>query len=249
MIKFFRKIRQNLLSEGKTRKYLKYAVGEIVLVVIGILIALQINNIKTKHDNRQTEKILLQSIREDLLRDTTDLQKLNSYKKDQFSGTEDMLRLFARPNPSEIDTLSFLGKMEFLLYYFTHYPANTSFDLAKSSGNLFLVTNKDLIDDLSNYYGDSELDIFLNNSKNYTTDYIGIFQQKYRLVGPIILPEIYADEEPYNFPIDEFLHDIEMENYYLIFHTHLRIGIDLTHEKIEMAKGLIEAIDLELQQF
>ena len=44
MIKFFRKIRQNLLSEGKTGKYLKYAIGEIVLVVIGILIALQINN-------------------------------------------------------------------------------------------------------------------------------------------------------------------------------------------------------------
>ena len=44
MIKFFRKIRQNLLAEGKTGKYLKYAVGEIILVVIGILIALQINN-------------------------------------------------------------------------------------------------------------------------------------------------------------------------------------------------------------
>ena len=44
MIKFFRKFRQNLLSEGKTGKYLKYAIGEIILVVIGILIALQINN-------------------------------------------------------------------------------------------------------------------------------------------------------------------------------------------------------------
>jgi hypothetical protein len=44
MIKFFRKIRQNLLMENKTGKYLKYAIGEIILVVIGILIALQINN-------------------------------------------------------------------------------------------------------------------------------------------------------------------------------------------------------------
>jgi len=44
MIKFFRKIRQNLLSQGKTGKYFKYAIGEIVLVVIGILIALGINN-------------------------------------------------------------------------------------------------------------------------------------------------------------------------------------------------------------
>ena len=44
MIKFFRKIRQNLLSEGKTGKYLKYEIGEIILFVFGILIALQINN-------------------------------------------------------------------------------------------------------------------------------------------------------------------------------------------------------------
>lgn len=44
MIAFFRKIRKNLVSEGKTVKYFKYALGEIILVVIGILIALQINN-------------------------------------------------------------------------------------------------------------------------------------------------------------------------------------------------------------
>ena len=44
MIKLFRHIRQNLIMENKTSKYLKYAIGEIVLVVIGILIALQINN-------------------------------------------------------------------------------------------------------------------------------------------------------------------------------------------------------------
>jgi hypothetical protein len=44
MVKFFRKIRQKLLSENKFSKYFIYAIGEIVLVVIGILIALQINN-------------------------------------------------------------------------------------------------------------------------------------------------------------------------------------------------------------
>jgi len=52
MIKFFREIRQNLLMENKTRKYFRYAIGEIVLVVIGILIALQINN---WNDERKAE--------------------------------------------------------------------------------------------------------------------------------------------------------------------------------------------------
>ncbi|TXD52648.1 MULTISPECIES: tetratricopeptide repeat protein [unclassified Polaribacter] len=55
MIKFFRKIRQDLLKENKTKKYFKYAVGEIILVVIGILIALQINN---WNENRKSNAIL-----------------------------------------------------------------------------------------------------------------------------------------------------------------------------------------------
>ena len=55
MIKLFRNIRQNLLTEGKTTKYLKYAIGEIILVVIGILIALQINNWNENRKNESTE--------------------------------------------------------------------------------------------------------------------------------------------------------------------------------------------------
>ena len=51
MIKFFRKIRQKLLTENKFSKYLLYAIGEIVLVVIGILIALQIKNIGETSDS------------------------------------------------------------------------------------------------------------------------------------------------------------------------------------------------------
>lgn len=61
MIKFFRKIRQNLLSEGKTGKYLKYALGEIFLVMIGILLALQVNDWNERRKGRiQEHRILLQ---------------------------------------------------------------------------------------------------------------------------------------------------------------------------------------------
>ena len=55
MINFFRKIRYNLMEQNKTGKYFKYAIGEIVLVVIGILIALSINNWneQPKQDNQE----------------------------------------------------------------------------------------------------------------------------------------------------------------------------------------------------
>ena len=70
MIKFFRKIRQNLLSEGKTGKYMKYAIGEIVLVVIGILIALSINNWNENRKAYSKSKNYLTEMLKDLESDT-----------------------------------------------------------------------------------------------------------------------------------------------------------------------------------
>lgn len=73
MIKFFRKIRQNLLSEGKTGKYFKYAIGEIILVVIGILIALQINNWNENRKEKNSLKILTENLHNEF---TTNLKEL-----------------------------------------------------------------------------------------------------------------------------------------------------------------------------
>ncbi len=65
MIKFFRKIRFDLMKKNKTGKYLKYAIGEIVLVVIGILIALQINNWNENRKSEITKHVLLQELKQE----------------------------------------------------------------------------------------------------------------------------------------------------------------------------------------
>tara|TARA_R110002051_G_scaffold323712_2_gene418224 strand:- start:13567 stop:13764 length:198 start_codon:yes stop_codon:yes gene_type:complete len=62
MIKFFRKIRQKILTENKFSKYLLYAIGEIVLVVIGILIALQVNNMNEVEKVKDKEVIYLNAL-------------------------------------------------------------------------------------------------------------------------------------------------------------------------------------------
>ena len=69
MIKFFRKIRYDLMSSGKTSKYIKYAIGEIILVVIGILIALQINNWNEDRKNATNEAHILNEILNNLNED------------------------------------------------------------------------------------------------------------------------------------------------------------------------------------
>lgn len=74
MIKFFRKIRQNLLTENKFSKYLLYAIGEIILVVIGILIALGINNWNQKNSDRKIEKDYISSLIEDAKTDLSNFE-------------------------------------------------------------------------------------------------------------------------------------------------------------------------------
>ncbi len=70
MLAFFRKIRQSLLSDSNFSKYLIYAIGEIVLVVIGILIALQINNWNEEKKTAENVKTLLIALQSDLIQDT-----------------------------------------------------------------------------------------------------------------------------------------------------------------------------------
>jgi len=82
MIKFFRKIRQNLLIENKTGKYLKYAIGEIVLVMIGILLALQVSDWNQDRKDRISERKILNNIHRDFIQNKVnfDSVKVINYK-------------------------------------------------------------------------------------------------------------------------------------------------------------------------
>jgi hypothetical protein len=74
MIKFFRHIRQRLLTENKVSKYMFYAIGEILLVVIGIVIAVQIGNWNNDMKRKKLEKILLSQVKEEILMTLNDLE-------------------------------------------------------------------------------------------------------------------------------------------------------------------------------
>jgi hypothetical protein len=94
MIKFFRKIRYNLMQTGKTGKYFKYAIGEIVLVMIGILLALQVNNwndIKNaQKDSIQFTNRLLSEVNSNLV--ITDIEITN--EQNQINSCKQMLSMF-----------------------------------------------------------------------------------------------------------------------------------------------------------
>ena len=87
MIKFFRKIRYDLMGKNKTGKYFKYAIGEIILVIIGILIALSINNWNENRKLQNEELSLLHEVKSNL--EVT----LNNFINDTLYNTQSIIQL------------------------------------------------------------------------------------------------------------------------------------------------------------
>ena len=94
MIKFFRKIRQRLLLENKLSKYSLYAIGEILLVVIGILIALQINNQNDLRKERIKEIHYLENIKTDLNINLLEMDRYLDIRTESIEGAKRILGHF-----------------------------------------------------------------------------------------------------------------------------------------------------------
>jgi len=96
MIKFFRKIRQKFISENKFSKYLLYAIGEIVLVVIGILIALSINNWNENNKNAHWEQRFLNDLKNELDSDQIQLNTIYQIQKKKGLACKSLLDLISQ---------------------------------------------------------------------------------------------------------------------------------------------------------
>ena len=149
MIKFFRKIRQNLLMESKTGKYFKYAIGEIILVVIGILIALSINNYNEEIKNRAFEKEILQQIRANLIKDKLTLEAIQTNFENAMNSTDKILK--SEWTTNEKDSLKYW--MSDIVRFDRFQPLTNAFEVAKSKG-LDLISNKQLRFVIGAYYDD-----------------------------------------------------------------------------------------------
>ena len=91
MIKFFKKIRQNSIKENKTINYLKYAFGEIILVVIGILIALQVNNWNENRKAQKQEVQIYNELKSDLSQTKKDILKTVSQHKEILKSNQQLI--------------------------------------------------------------------------------------------------------------------------------------------------------------
>ena len=152
MIKFFRKIRRNLLSEGKTGKYFKYAIGEILLVVIGILIALSINNWNGNNKDIQKEQLYLKALHEELIQDTKSQNKIYGQLEMMENGAIYIMNVLDDPNKTIKDTLEFCNKFKVMMAFDQQLPKPVIWHELQSTGNMALIRNRALINQLYAYY-------------------------------------------------------------------------------------------------
>jgi hypothetical protein len=199
MIKFFRSIRKRLVKEGRINKYLFYAIGEILLVVIGILIALQINNLNEEKKENVLAGTYLENLKLDLKADLKALENasndLDFYEKEGYYSLNVL-----EGKIQNIDTVKFLKSLVWNNHYHLHQPSTSTYEDLISSGNIKLVKNNDLKVALSTYYLKNDWMAQFGQRARETYWYI-MREEIFKNIDPFMMgafyeSEYYPDEEP-----------------------------------------------------
>ncbi|GMQ25457.1 hypothetical protein Aoki45_21390 [Algoriphagus sp. oki45] len=150
MISLFRKIRQTLLQQNRVTRYLAYALGEIFLVVVGILIALQLNIVKEDSDHKKATNQLLIGIQSDLQLEVERIDFLISYYSHITDGIQQIILTHqGKANPSNEE----LGQYFLNAFEFRKFSKfNTNYQTVYGSGLLQEIDDKEVSEEIITYY-------------------------------------------------------------------------------------------------
>ena len=184
MIKFFRKIRQDLLSKGKTRKYFKYAIGEIILVVIGILIALQINDWNELRKINLQEQELLKGLEEEFVINFNRLENVLQLHEKSIESANKLMTYF-NTNINDIPETKFDSLQFHIQNVWTFNPRKGLLNSVIASGQINLISNIELknqlasFEDMVNDTEEETREISFLGQKFYsiTSEYINVGKQ------------------------------------------------------------------------
>ncbi len=251
MIKFFRQIRKSLLMENKTSKYFKYAIGEVVLVVIGILIALQINNWNQHKKELEKEQQILLSLKEEFQQNINELEFDHNINLSCINAIVTLLN-FDTNQDFETKTIdSLIGQ----IFNFATFDARLGvMNDVISSGNLQLIRDSKLryaLNQWTGELGDYAEDViirreyWINNVPSIINKYIPIRnadasmdREDYKrdiLIKPIQVPKSYYIE---------FLNKMEVDNMFFDYYMNqsfVTINEDQIMNYLENTLTLIEA--------
>ena len=241
MLTFFRKIRKRLLDGGSTSKYIIYAIGEIALVVIGILIALQVNNWNESRKDREKEKQILQSLLDDF--------KVNIVNLDR------SLERIPALIESQRGKLTYTGEKESnfspqmkrritLTNYVVSNIVEGTLNSIINTEKLELVRNEELKKKLTAYPAFLKQ---LRQREELVVDYV-VNKQRPLHRKFISLADLLTDDHPDNLKIKELAFQSDFENllknkeYF-----NVTVGIILTNQELLRAVELLKTKSLEIQ--
>ena len=149
MIKFFRKIRQKLLFESKFSNYVLYALGEIVLVVIGILIALQINNWNQDRIQHKETVVLLNNLKFDVVANINKLKEQQEGLRQRKGWADSILKSLDEQKVTDSTMLiTALTRVGWIIDYSLTFP---TYNEMVSSGKLSYINSGNLKKSLAKY--------------------------------------------------------------------------------------------------
>jgi len=193
MIKFLRQMRQSLIMENNSGKYLKYAIGEIVLVVIGILIALQINNWNEERKNRILESDYYCKLLEDIDQDILEIKNQIDINQVRIDNSNKFISLLQQGNFTQSELMQvMLGSVSKTT--FTFQPSKAAFEDLKSSGNLGLLRDLKIKNKLIAYYTklDGLIDVIDVNSDASISAFFN-YQKDFSEIGWQYLPFVTSE--------------------------------------------------------
>jgi hypothetical protein len=192
MLRFFRRIRIKLLAQGNLKKYLLYAIGEILLVVIGILIALQINNLNQERKQNNLTSIYLNNLKLDLLYDLETIKdgmnKLAFYEEEGYYSLN-----VIEGKIIEVDKTRFLKSLIYNNHFQPIQPSRSTYQDLISSGNIKLIKNNDLKVALAKYYQENDWwEQFGQRAKD--TYWYVMREEMFKYVDPKVMQAFYETE-------------------------------------------------------
>jgi hypothetical protein len=239
MIKFFRKIRQQLLTENKFSKYLLYAIGEIVLVVIGILIALSINNQNELRKRDLLETFVLKELKKNLNDDIYDMDLNIDLHKKAIVSSKIITHVIKNQLPFHDSLASHFARIPIVPNFL---ETRSAYENIKNAGTS-LIRNDSLRDKIISLY---ERDyVFLKRfvekeNTNFLQDLHGLYRTEFSHL------EIFGKSYPVNF--EKLVKNQEYINYVNHQVTFCEFTLVWYYDSKDAAEKLIKMVKLELDE-
>jgi len=244
MFKFFRNIRTKLLEDGKVGKYILYAFGEIFLVVVGILIALQVNNWNEYKKERNLEDEYLDKIVLNVKDDINQYKDILSAQKVYRSGIDSFLQVIRNPFKHEVSELDQYYSHLWRFERFT--PNKGALNNLNSSGKINLIQNDELLNKILNYYKSiDEQSASVDEAISvYSRNQIGPYFMKFDFMDSNALTSEYRKRKT----LLEYHQDPVMENLISARLLMMNIQKNYYNRQIESARKLVNQINDELKK-